>query len=164
MQFRIAGLPASFLAWLFLIISVLPSVAQERPPEFEQMYQRSLAFYQAGKIPDAIAVAQQFIELAVTRYGEQDPLYATGLFYLATLYKAQDRTAEAERFFKRALAIKEKALGPDHAELVDIAINLAGLYQKKGQFAEAEPLLKRVLTIQEKTFGPDHAQVADARR
>jgi len=164
MQFRIAGLPASFLASLFFFIGVLPTVAQERPPEFEQMYQRGLAFYQAGKIPDAIAVAQQFVELAVVRYGEQHPLYATGLFYLAALYNAQDRAAEAERFFKRALAIKEKALGPDHPELVDIAVNLADLYQRKGRFAEAEPLLTRVLTIQEKAFGADNAEVAHALR
>src|SRR5262245_24008171 len=162
MRFCIVGSRASFLAWLLFILHFSPTVAQERPPEFEQMYQRGLALYQAGKIPEATAVAQDFIKLAAARYGEQHPLYATGLFYLAALYQAQDRAAEAETLFKRTLAIKEKALGPDHAELVDVAINLADLYQKQGRFPEAEPLLRRVLTIQEKTFGPNHADVAVA--
>jgi tetratricopeptide (TPR) repeat protein/CHAT domain-containing protein len=159
---RNASLLAGLLAFISVIVHCVPAVAQERPAEFEEMYQRGLAFYQAGKYPEATAVAQQFIKLAAARYGEQHPLYATGLFYLAALYQAQDRAAEAETLFKRALAIKEKALGPDHAELADIAINLADLYQKQGRFPEAEHLLKRVLTIHEKTFGPDHAEVADA--
>ena len=34
--------------------------------------------------------------------------------WLAGLYRAQGRYAEAEPLFKRALAVSEKALGPDH--------------------------------------------------
>ncbi len=35
-------------------------------------------------------------------------------FPLIGLYWIQGRFAEAEPFFKRSLAIREKALGPDH--------------------------------------------------
>ena len=36
---------------------------------------------------------------------------------LAALYDNQGRYAEAEPLYKRALAIQEKALGPDHPDV-----------------------------------------------
>ena len=53
-----------------------------------------------------------------------------------------------------ALAIKEKALGPDHPDVGTTLNNLAALYEKQGRTTEAEPLLKRALTIREKALGP----------
>ncbi len=47
-------------------------------------------------------------------FGPQDPRLATTLNNLAGLYQAQGRYAEAEPLYKRALAIIEKALGPEH--------------------------------------------------
>ena len=61
-----------------------------------------------------------------------------------------------------ALAIKEKALGPDHPEVALALNNLAELYRDQGRYAEAEPLLKRALAIRKKVFGPDHPIVATA--
>ncbi len=39
---------------------------------------------------------------------------ANSLGNLAVLYASQDRYGEAEPLFKRALAINEKMLGPEH--------------------------------------------------
>jgi tetratricopeptide (TPR) repeat protein len=52
--------------------------------------------------------------------------------------------------FKRSLAIREKALGPDHPDVAISLNNLAGLYDKEGRYAEAEQFYKRALTIGEK--------------
>jgi len=49
-----------------------------------------------------------------------------------------------------ALAISEKALGPDHPDVAATLTIVAGLYQAQGRIAEAEPLFKRALAIQEK--------------
>ena len=73
----------------------------------------------------------------------------------------QGRYAEAEPLYKRALAIREKALGPDHPDVAGLN-NLAELYDKQGRYAEAEPLYKRALAIDEKALGPDHPDVATA--
>ena len=70
------------------------------------------------------------------------------------------RYSEAEALYKRSLAIREKALGPDHPEVAASLNNLASLYAKQGRYAEAEPLYKRSLAIKEKAFGPDHPDVA----
>ena len=48
--------------------------------------------------------------------------------------------AEAEPLLQRAVAIGEKALGPDHPDLATSLNNLAKLYQATGRYAEAEPL------------------------
>jgi tetratricopeptide (TPR) repeat protein len=76
-----------------------------------------------------------------------------------SLEAAADYNA-AEPLARQALAIDEKALGPDHPV---VAINLSvlgSLQQAKGDYAAAEPLLRRALAIDEKALGPEHSTVA----
>jgi len=42
--------------------------------------------------------------------------------------------------YKRSLAIREKAVGPDHPDVAQSLVNLAALYRKTGRDKEAEPL------------------------
>src|SRR5262245_2454745 len=77
------------------------------------------------------------------------------------LYQA-GHYAEAVPLAQRALALREKALGPDHPEVGTALNNLALLYQSQGRYAEAEPLYRRSLTLYEKALGPDHASVGTA--
>ena len=46
--------------------------------------------------------------------GTSHPHVATSLDGLAGIFLAQGRYAEAEPLYKRALAIRERALGPEH--------------------------------------------------
>jgi tetratricopeptide (TPR) repeat protein len=101
------GVARQLFGVAFLHHAFLPAGAQERPPEFEEMYQRGLALYEAGKYGEAIPIAEQYLAMAAARYGEQHRLYATGLGYLAILRQAQDCFAGAEPLIKRALAITE---------------------------------------------------------
>ena len=72
----------------------------------------------------------------------------------------QGRSSEAIPLALRALAIREKALGPDHPDVAVSLNNLAELYRAQGRYAEGEPLHKRALTIREKALGPNHPDVA----
>ena len=72
------------------------------------------------------------------------------------------RYAEAEPLYKRSLAIREKALGPDHPDVAASLNNLALLYDQQGRHVDAEPLYKKALAIWEKALGPDHPDVATA--
>ena len=76
-----------------------------------------------------------------------------------SLHRAGDY-AQAEPLYKRALAISEKALGPEHPDVAQSLNNLAALYATQGQYAQAEPLYKRALAIREKALGPEHPDVA----
>ena len=88
------------------------------------------------------------------------PMSRTSLNNLAALYRYQGRYADAEPLYKRSLAIREKALGPEHPDVAYSLNNLAALYELQGRYAEAEPLYKRSLAIREKALGPDHPDVA----
>ena len=61
------------------------------------------------------------------------------------LYSAQGRYADAEPLYKRALAIREKALGPDHPDVAHSAEQSGRAVQTQGRYADAEPLYKRAL-------------------
>jgi hypothetical protein len=48
---------------------------------------------------------------------------------------------------RRALAIDEKSLGPDHPDVATHLNNLARLLQATNRLAEAEPLMRRAVDI-----------------
>jgi tetratricopeptide (TPR) repeat protein len=64
--------------------------------------------------------------------------------------------ASALPLFQRALAIEEKAFGPNHLDTATTLSNLAVLLRALGDLAAARPLLERALTIYEMELGPDH--------
>jgi CHAT domain-containing protein/Tfp pilus assembly protein PilF len=61
---------------------------------------------------------------------------------------------------ERALAIRERVLGPEHTAVADALHLLAVIYDDKNEYAKAEPLNLRALDIREKALGPDHPDVA----
>jgi tetratricopeptide (TPR) repeat protein len=84
-------------------------------------------------------------------------------FYLdahATLLQTMGQYDEAEPLFRRAIAIGEKTLGPNHPDVATRLNNLASLLQDQGNYDEAEPFFRRALAIGEKTLGPNHPDVA----
>jgi tetratricopeptide (TPR) repeat protein len=61
---------------------------------------------------------------------------------------------------RRALAIDEKSLGPEHPDVARDLNNLAALLLATNRLGEAEPIMRRALAIDEKSLGPDHPRVA----
>jgi hypothetical protein len=59
--------------------------------------------------------------------GSEHPSTATSLNNLAGLLQAQGDLAGARRLFERALAIREKALGPEHPDTGRTRSHYAGL-------------------------------------
>jgi hypothetical protein len=56
---------------------------------------------------------------------------------------------------ERALAIRERVLGPDHPDTATSLNNLALLLQAQGALTAARPLLERALAMSERVQGPD---------
>jgi tetratricopeptide (TPR) repeat protein len=81
---------------------------------------------------------------------------ATSLNNLALLYYAQGKYEEALPLYKRALAIREKVLGPGHPDVALSLNNLALLYYAQGKYEEALPIYKQVASIAEKALGARH--------
>ena len=61
---------------------------------------------------------------------------------------------------ERALAIRQRVLGPEDPSVAHPLNNLAQLHQDKGDYAKAEPIFIRALGIREKTLEPEHPDIA----
>ena len=97
---------------IILIIAAIaiPKLTQDR---WETFVTAGAEAYQQGNYAEAekswLAALKEAQE-----FRPADPRLATSLDNLAALYNAQGKYAEAEPLHKRALAIFEKALGPEH--------------------------------------------------
>jgi tetratricopeptide (TPR) repeat protein len=83
---------------------------------------------------------------------------ASGLLDRLASYRLRSRVAyaQARDLFERALAICEKALGPEHHDTGAALNALALLLKTQGDLSGAKPLYERALAIAEKTLGPEH--------
>jgi len=94
--------------------------------------------------------------------GDQEVIFARLTNSLARLLRVQGDYAGARPLYERALAIRERALGPDHPDVANSLNNLATLLSDQGDYAEARPLYERALAIRERALGPDHPDVANS--
>ncbi|KAI9855038.1 MAG: hypothetical protein M1813_000582 [Trichoglossum hirsutum] len=85
-----------------------------------------------------------------------DISYLYGLHNLGDLYSCQEKFAEPEAMYQRALTGYEKVLGPEHTSTLRTVNNLGILYQNQGKLAEAEAMYQRALAGKEKVLGPEH--------
>ena len=76
------------------------------------------------------------------------------------VFKEGARYRLLQPLYERALAIKEKALGPDYPDVATSLNNIAELHRAQGRYEVARPLYERALAIWEKALGPDHPSVA----
>ena len=62
--------------------------------------------------------------------------------------------------YEKALWIRKKILGEDHADVATIYSKLASVYNRLGEYNQAKELYEKALTIRRKIFCEDHAHVA----
>jgi tetratricopeptide (TPR) repeat protein len=74
------------------------------------------------------------------------------------VYRNQGRYAEAQPLVERALAIWERALGPDHRLVAESLTGLANVYADQRRYAEAEVLYDRAVDIL-KRVDSDHRRL-----
>ena len=72
------------------------------------------------------------------------------LYNLARLYQDQGRYAKAKPLYKQALAITEKALGPEHPAVATVLENYAMLLRETGRDTKAANLEARAKAIRAK--------------
>jgi tetratricopeptide (TPR) repeat protein len=79
---------------------------------------------------------------------------------LALLFEAKALYREAEPLMRRALALVEESIGPEHPDVAIHMNNLAVLLRATNRLVEAEGLMRSALKIDEKSFGSEHFHVA----
>ena len=79
--------------------------------------QRIGKLYRAAKYSEPIPLAEKSLELTRALKGEQHLETAAQTSWLASLYQAQGRQAEAEPLYKRSLQMLENGLPNDHPKV-----------------------------------------------
>jgi CHAT domain-containing protein/Tfp pilus assembly protein PilF len=137
--------------------------------------------YLQGKLADAEAAHRQALAIREKVLGPDHPDTATSLNNLANVLFEQGKDerasgaeqrararagqrvqslSEVEGLYRRALAIQERALGPDHPAIANTLNNLSAMLDQQGKSSEAELLQRRALAILEKALGPLHPDTA----
>ena len=73
--------------------------------------------YGQGNYAAALWIAERYVAAARQHHGEEHIEFASAITWLAYVYQAQGRYAEAEPLHQRALAIREKVFGADHPDV-----------------------------------------------
>ncbi len=128
-------------------------------PSWEEAMAAGQRAYEQGRYGDAERIFSSAVVKAEA-FGREDRRVAQALAALAQAYAAQNKHAEAEPAYLKALTIYQAVHGETHADVAATLNNLGVLYRRHGQYADAEPLLVRAVAIKEKVFGPDHLEVA----
>jgi len=89
---------------------------------------------------------------------------ATSLMRQADACCKEERFATAERLYKRALEIREKKLGMNHADVVEVLLKQAWLEDRHRNYLVEEQISRRLLDIEEKASGPGSPKVAIAMK
>ena len=76
------------------------------------------------------------------------------------MYQSEGKYREADTLYRRALAIREKALGKNHPDVGSTLHDLADVNRTQGRYGEAKRLYRRALGIREKALGQHHPDVA----
>jgi tetratricopeptide (TPR) repeat protein len=155
----------------------LAALYEKRYPEASLQFQKSLTKSEAELATAQHAVSDAAFYLGKSLYGEGRYRESAAAYERSAQLRTDDSIvlnnwagslmragnyAGAEPLYRRALAIDEKALGPDHPDTGALLNNLAMLLDSKGDYAGAEPLYRRALAIAEKALGPDHPDTSAA--
>lgn len=108
----------------------------------------------ANSYERAEAMYRRVVEMDKTlKGGEEDPSVITEMNVLSVLLYAQGKMEQAEPLLKKVLALRERVLGPNHADVAESLVNLAVLHNKKGNYWKALPMLNNALEILRKANG-----------
>jgi len=90
----------------------------------------------------ADSVLRRALAIREAHFGVGDTLTASVVFELGRAAQDLGREAESVRLHERALAIREKVLGADHADTLARRTRLAHLYYAVGRVGDAHTVLR----------------------
>jgi hypothetical protein len=152
-----------------LISTLVGGTKSAEADELQELERRATRLYRVAEYLDAIPVAERARELAEIQFGPESASVADWFDNIAELYRrrinlvdqseeTQDhRFHEAESHYLRALAIREKLLGPESPELVPSLERLANFYEEQKRLSDADRYYHRSAVIARKELG-DHSR------
>jgi len=100
-----------------------------------------------GYYADAESLAKQAIDLNQSYYGAQNPKVAANLTTLGRALTYEKNYDLATNVLEQALAILERAYGPNHSEVAETLNELGNIDSMRNHLNEAEAKFLRVVNI-----------------
>ena len=132
------------------------------PAYAEVLYWTGWTYYRLGKYDDAIAFAQQALELYRKLSGADTIDAANCENLIGATYSDKSEYDKAIEHYQKSLAIKRKKLGPDHPSVASTLNNIGIVYNNKGEYDKAIEYYQRSLAIRRRKLGDDHPNVASS--
>jgi CHAT domain-containing protein/tetratricopeptide (TPR) repeat protein len=121
--------------------------ARSQHAEYNAAIGQAFELLKASRFTEAIPYAERAAKIAQSGLGGKEQGYSLAI--LGNLYAILGRFEEAEPIHKRALAVRERALGANHVDVANSLANLGRLYYEQERYSEAEALYKRALAVSE---------------
>jgi len=134
--------------------------AEEAP--VPDLLQEAARLVEQGRYAEAEDLARNLLREAEAAHGVDSTEVSDVLEDLVEALWRGGKAAQPETraLAERAVAIRERHLGPDHPEVASSLNNLAAVLYLAGDYTAARPNWERALALFEKALGPDHHRVA----
>lgn len=133
-----------------------PGGAQSEAAEAARLNSEVIKLFGLGKYDEALPPARRVVELREKLLGPDHPAVASALYNLGSLHAQRKEFDEAEKLYRRALAVAEKN-GEKQAELAgELNTQLGLLRFRAGDEREAESYQLRALSLKEQARGASH--------
>ncbi|HEY5922372.1 MAG TPA: serine/threonine-protein kinase [Kofleriaceae bacterium] len=114
-----------------------------------------------GDVAAARTALDRAIAIIETKHGPRS-IHLAGPLNLLALTVEGEQPAKAAAIYKRALAIIEETVSPNHPRCGAILGNLAGIEFGEGRFQESIALNKRAIAVTEAGFGADSPELGQS--
>ncbi|MBI3448978.1 MAG: CHAT domain-containing protein [Acidobacteria bacterium] len=128
--------------------------------------QKTLDLIDAGRYEEALGAARERLAGVEAASGPDAPevARAIALVLKAGYWSSRPKDPELLALARRAVAIDERASGPDGSAAADSLLGLATILIARGDIDEAKGICERALVIREREFGPQSLEAAASRR
>lgn len=113
-----------------------------------------------GNLDAARRDEMRALQVAESYGSKQDATMPSILNGLGLIALAQNRLAEAGKFFDKAANLSLKTLGPDSSMYAATLSNLGCAASRQGRHKKGQELFAKALSINEARFGPVHPQIS----
>lgn len=139
------------------IVAGSPAYAQNDP--WTTLVTQALNAASSHDYASSERIFEQALQTA-QRFGADDPRVGTTLNSMGLVYRAENKFADAESAFRRALAILQKSYGKDSLDLANVNFNIATALFGEGQQQQAAPFLQKTLGTYETVLGSSSLKTA----
>jgi tetratricopeptide (TPR) repeat protein/transcriptional regulator with XRE-family HTH domain len=133
------------------------------------------AYRELGDYDSARPIYERVLTIRQQQLGSYHPDIASILDELGFFYHedgnlhrdkfpdhAQESFAQAEAYYKQALAIRQQTLGQEHPDTLKSLENLTEILLSRQQFAEVEQAARELFALRKRILGAEHADTITA--